>query len=369
MDMHKQKLAEEAVSAILAESGEKLHAGQAALLSMTPDGAVRAMVGGKSYGESQYNRAAQAKRQPGSSFKLFVYLAGLEAGLTPESELEDKPITLGRWSPRNYTGEYKGIMKLRDAVAQSINTIAVQVSEMAGRANVAAMASRLGITSEVNPSDGSIALGTSELSLLELTTAYAHMATDGRSVFPFAIREIRNKKGIVLYQREDPGATPVISANTVHMMNSMLMGVMQYGTGTRAAIGRPAAGKTGTASDYKDAWFMGFTPDLVTGVWVGNDDSTPMKKVTGGALPAAIWRQYMQEALAGTPPSQIQVGYSAGLGQLMPWLEGGGDRRFPPPVSPAAEQEPESDGAVGVFDRILGGGSVEYEYPTKDRRR
>lgn len=349
LDVKAQKNAEDALRTIMDERADALNASQAALVSMTPSGAVRALIGGRDYGESQYNRATQAERQPGSCFKLFVYLAGLEHGLNPDSEVDDHPITVGRWTPKNYTGQYKGIMSLKDAVAQSINTVAVQVGQEAGFNNVVHIAQRLGITSELHP-DPSIVLGTNEVNLMELTGAYAHLAAGGITVHPYAIEEVRTSKGKVLYKREQPSRPRVLSEDIVGMMNTLLVGVTTRGTGTGAAIGRPIAGKTGTNADYKDAWFVGYTPDLVTGVWVGNDEPKPMKKVTGGALPASIWRAYMSQVLAGTPVHGIPTGYSVGLGSILPWL---GEH------NPDSEQRDEP----GFWD-VISGGSVEHDYPS-----
>lgn len=305
-----QTAAENAIKEVMDKEAEKYKVSQAALVAMSPDGAIRALIGGRDYGESQFNRAYQSFRQPGSSFKLFVYLAGLEAGLTPDTIVDDHPITIntgvGTWSPKNYDGDYNGEMPLRRAVAKSINTVAVQVSEQAGRGRVAAMAKRLGITSHIEPV-ASIALGTNEVNLIDMTTAYAHLASDGRAVKPYAIQTIRTKKGELVYEHPDERQPIVLRPDIVGMMNDLLSGVVQYGTGTRANIGRPAAGKTGTTSDYRDAWFMGYTPDLVAGVWVGNDNNVAMKKVTGGTLPAPIWAAFMKQALADVPPHPLPI--------------------------------------------------------------
>ncbi len=346
-----QTAAEKAIKDVMDKDGDKLGAAQAALVAMTPDGAIRAMVGGRDYGESQYNRAAQALRQPGSSFKLFVYLAGLEAGFTPDSTVEDAPITVGKWSPKNYTGDYQGEMPLRKAVANSINSVAIQVSEQAGRWNVINMAKRLGITSHIEPV-ASIALGSVEASLLEMTGAYAHLAADGNAVKPFAVKQIRTKKGAIIYTQPPPRQATVLRADIVGMMNDMLSGVISYGTGARANIGRPAAGKTGTTSDYRDAWFIGYTPDLVAGVWVGNDNNKAMKKVTGGTLPAPIWASFMKQALANVPPHPLPIRSASPLpwqrtiGQAEPIqtiIEENGVTIDALPPEPEPELEPEPD--------------------------
>lgn len=319
MNEKMQDDAEKAVKSVMTEDALKLGATQAALLAMTPRGEVKAIMGGINYSESQYNRATQSRRQPGSSFKLFVYLSALEQGAWPDMLVEDQPISVGKWHPGNYSGGYKGTMTLRDGVAQSINSIAVQMSELYGRGNVVAMARSLGITSPLEPTP-SIALGAYEVSLIEMVTAYAHLASEGMTVQPYGIQKIINKKGKVLYERKGGSTTRVLAANVVGMANDMFSAAINYGTAARANIGRPAAGKTGTTSDYKDAWFIGYTPDLVAGVWVGNDTPKSMKKVTGGNLPASIWKAFMQPALAGTPAHSLPLGGTPNAsGSALPW--------------------------------------------------
>ena len=368
-----QVLADKAIADIMDKEAEKLNVSQAALLSMTPDGAVRAMIGGRSYAESQFNRTYQSLRQPGSAFKLFVYLAGLESGLTPDTLVEDKPIVIdagvsGKWQPRNYTGKYLGTLPLREAVAESVNTVAVQVSEQAGIEHVIDVARRLGITSQLDPLH-SIALGAVEVSLLELTNAYAHLAAGGDVVYPYGIVQIDTSRGEPVYRRYNNGSGKVLRPDVVGMMSEMLMGVVNHGTGGAARIGRPVAGKTGTTSDYKDAWFVGFTPDLVTGVWVGNDDNTPMKKVTGGMLPAKIWHNFMQPALASTPAHDIPTS-----GFVMPWQAQTLEHR---PDKNPKEQEQSGELGASFWEKLLSddskpakkkpsGGNkpqVEYSYP------
>jgi penicillin-binding protein 1A len=299
-DPRMQAAAENAVADVLARYGAKDAVSQGALVAMTPDGAVRAMVGGRDYGESQFNRATQAQRQPGSSFKPFVYLAGLEAGLRPTDRLVDAPVRVGNWQPHNYLNRYQGEMTLANALAQSINTITVQVAQRAGIGHVIATASRLGIASGL-ARDASIALGTGEVNLLELVSAYAPFANGGIGALPYGIAEIRDSDGKLVYRRSGSGLGPVVEPELVGLMNQMLSGVIAYGTGKSAALGRPAAGKTGTTQDYRDAWFIGYTADLVAGVWLGNDDDTPMNKVTGGSLPALAWRNFMLTATKDMP--------------------------------------------------------------------
>jgi len=258
------------------------------------------MVGGRSYAASQFNRATQARRQPGSAFKLFVYLAALESGLTPADRILDRPIDIGGWRPRNHDGKYRGEISLAEALAQSVNTVAVRITERVGRARVIATARRLGITSELT-AHPSLALGTSAVTLLELTAAYGVFANRGLAVWPHGIREVRDGAGKLLYRRRGSGAARVVAPGDVRRITAMLERVVRTGTGGGARLGRTAAGKTGTSQDFRDAWFIGFTGALVAGVWIGNDDMQPMKGVTGGGLPARLWRRFMSRALKPGP--------------------------------------------------------------------
>lgn len=299
-----QRIAENRVESILAKAGNKNSVGQGALISLTPNGAVRAMVGGRQYVASQFNRSTQALRQPGSAFKLFVYLAALEAGLRPEDFIVDGPVSIKGWRPRNYSGRYLGAITMREALVKSVNTVAVKITERIGRRRVVRAAERLGITSKLK-GHPSIALGAGEASLLDMTAAYAVFANRGFAAWPYGIVEIRNGSDQLMYRRSEGGADPLVKANTVKEMQKMLREVVTKGTGKRARLGRPAAGKTGTSQGFRDAWFIGFTAELVTGVWLGNDDSSPMKKISGGSFPAILWRNFMQDALAGMPIRQL----------------------------------------------------------------
>jgi penicillin-binding protein 1A len=300
LDPRLQNAAEAAIAETLQHYGRNAKVDQGALVAMSPDGAVRAMVGGADYGNSQFNRATEALRQPGSAFKPFVYLAGLEAGLQPSDHFVDRPIRVGGWQPRDYGGRYQGDMTMAEALAQSINTIAVQVALRAGIGNTVAVAHRLGITSPLLH-DASIALGSDAVDLTELVSAYAPFANGGFGIWPYGIAEIRDKNGQVLDRRSGSGPGRVVSPQLVGEMNGMLAGVIDHGTGTRAALPRPAAGKTGTTQDYRDAWFVGYTAQLVAGVWLGNDDNTPTNGVTGGSLPALAWRRFMLAATQSMP--------------------------------------------------------------------
>ncbi len=274
------------------------------MVAMTPDGAVRALVGGRDYSESSFNRAIQAYRQPGSAFKPIVYAAGMEAGLTPDLHMVDGPIKLAGWSPKNFNGRYQGDVSLRSALALSINTVAVQVGQYAGIRRVVDVARRLGIGADLE-ANASLALGTSAVSLVELTGAYAAFATGGIGVWPFCIEEVRDADGDVLYSRAGSGPGRVISASTAREVTDMLVSAVEWGTGKAAAFGRPIAGKTGTSQNYRDAWFIGFSADLVAGVWMGNDDESAMNEVTGGKLPAKLWRAFMVDAHAQRAPRAL----------------------------------------------------------------
>ena len=304
LDPGLQRLAENGVAKALAKTGAKAGITEAALVAMTPSGAVRAMVGGRDYAKSQFNRATQARRQPGSAFKPFVYLAGLEAGLRPDSVLMDAPLAIGGWRPGNFTKTHAGPVSLADAFAKSINTVAVRVSERAGRGHVIDTARRLGLAGDFKPTP-SLALGVNEVSLLDLTQAYGPFANGGAGVWAYGIEEIRDGAGKLLYRRRGSGPGRVVSAPHVAAMNGMLARVISDGTGRAADINRPQAGKTGTSQHFRDAWFVGFTADLVTGVWMGNDDARPMKNVTGGGPPARLWRDFMAAAHRGLSPRAL----------------------------------------------------------------
>lgn len=297
LDAGLQRIAERHAGEMLAREGKSGRVSQVAVVAMSRDGAIRAMVGGRIYSASQFNRATQARRQPGSAFKLFVYLAGLEAGLAPDDSFVDQPVSVGGWRPRNYDGRYRGAMPLTRAFARSINTVAVQVSERAGRRRVIDAARRLGITTPIAPHP-SLALGTSEVTLIELTAAYAAVANGGIAVWPHGVTAIDAVDGAHLYRRTGAPAARVIAAERARTLRRMLRAAVRGGTGRAARLGGSEGGKTGTSQSHRDAWFVGFADDLVAGVWVGNDDDRPMVKVTGGGLPARIWRALMRDAEA-----------------------------------------------------------------------
>ena len=296
LDLTLQTDAERAVRRILdRDKGRGVE--QAALVALDGEGRVRAMIGGGSYADSQFNRATDARRQAGSAWKPFVYLAAVEAGYTPTTPVVDQPVTIGGWSPRNYSGNFSGQMTLAQAVAQSTNTVAAYVADQVGRDSVARAARRLGVTSEIGLQP-SMALGAVEVSPLEMAQAYDAFANGGKRVEAYGISRIRTPSGRVIYQHGTGENGQAINNPSLYYMNQMLRGVITSGSGRSAAIGgRDIAGKTGTTSDYKDAWFVGYTGGFVAAVWVGKDDNKAMRGVTGGSSPAAIWRGFMESAL------------------------------------------------------------------------
>jgi penicillin-binding protein 1A len=311
LDLNAQSAAERALARALDRHGKARRVSQGAVIAFATDGSVRAMTGGRSYKASQFNRTLQARRQPGSAFKTIVYLAGLEQGLRPDSRIKDAPINVDGWRPKNFNGKYIGPVTLEKALAESINTAAVRVAKQVGPENIIATARRLGITARLAP-DLSLALGVSEISLFELSAAYLPFANGGTGVFPFGIQRIRTTGGEVLYERSGTSLGRVVEGRHVGEMNRMLATAVSEGTGRKAHLkGREAAGKTGTSQDYRDGWFIGYTADLVAGVWVGNDNNSPTKRVTGGQLPAEIWRDFMTKTSAGLAVRALPDGRSA----------------------------------------------------------
>jgi penicillin-binding protein 1A len=316
IDPNLQVLAEDALGRELEQKGAKANVSQGAVVAMTPDGAVRALVGGRNYAESQFNRAVTARRQPGSAFKAFVFLTALEHGLTPDTVREDAPINVGGWKPENYEHGYMGPVTLTRALALSLNTVSVRLTlEMTPQA-VIRTAYRLGIASKLEP-NASIALGTSEVSPIELTGAYATFANGGNAVAPHVIDSITSK-GKLVYARPQGRLGRVVDPATAAMMNGMMEQTLAIGTARRASLpGWPAAGKTGTSQDFRDAWFIGYTAHLVTGVWLGNDDGSPTKHVTGGSLPVEIWSDFMRSTHRGVPVETLPMQNGPGLLQNM----------------------------------------------------
>ncbi len=351
IDMVLEKKAEAVIVETLEAEGDKLRASQAALVSIDGTGAIRALVGGKDYAESQFNRAVKAKRQPGSAFKPFVYAAALETGLRPDSTRNDAPVRIGNWTPENYDEKYRGPVTLSNALANSLNTIAAQLVMEVGPDHVIKLAHRLGIESELQ-SNASIALGTSEVSLLELTAAYAPFMNGGYKATPHIIRRISTTDGKVLYENDYAEPPRVLSEPVVAEMNRMMKGVITDGTGKKARLDRwEAAGKTGTTQSFRDALFVGYTSNLTTGVWFGNDDGQSMKKVTGGGLPAKAWHDFMTTAHSGlTPVPLVGEGYvepqtePMTIGTILSDVFSGGEKRYPAaPIAPGAAPAPSNN--------------------------
>ncbi len=346
LDPQLQRTAERTISKQLADAAKaKKNIGQAALLTLSPDGAIRAYVGGSDYDESEFDRVTDARRQPGSAFKPFVYLAAILDGLGPNSSVYDGPIAMGDYAPDNYQGKYFGTVAAREALARSLNSVAVQLAEEQGIPKIKRLAQKLGISSPLG-NDLSLALGTSEVSLHELTAAYAAIAAGGRLVSPYAINEIRTAAGRVIYRRPPLQAPQVVASGAAGTLASMMQDVLESGgTGTRAAIGRPAAGKTGTTQNYHDAWFIGFTADYITGVWCGNDNNRPMRKITGGAVPAQIWHDTMLAAHKNLLERDLPAAENAGL-----WAA----REQPKATAVRDEPAGIGDALGGLLGRLLG---------------
>jgi penicillin-binding protein 1A len=363
IDPKLQAVAEAAVIDELAAKSVKFNVSQGALVAMSPDGAVRAMVGGRNYAESQYNRAVTAKRQPGSAFKPFVYLTAIESGLTPETVRMDAPLDIKGWRPENYSREYFGPVTLTQALAMSLNTVAVRVGLEVGPKNVVRTAHRLGIASKLEP-NASIALGTSEVSLTELVGAYAPFANGGFAASPHVVTRIKTLDGKLLYARQPDQPSQVIEPRNVAMMDRMMEETLISGTARKAEIpGWTAAGKTGTSQDFRDAWFIGYTANLVTGVWLGNDDNSPTRKATGGGLPVEVWTRFMRIAHQGVPVAALpnsQVSPGSNLAQIASQisaptqpLPAGGNARAAP--TRAAVRAGAAGGLDGwLMDRLFG---------------
>jgi penicillin-binding protein 1A len=312
LDPAAQFAAERALVDELNAKGQRYGVSQGALVAMQPDGALKALVGGRDYDGSQFNRATAARRQPGSAFKPFVYLAALERGLTPDTIRDDSPVNYKGWTPENYSRDYRGPVSLREALALSLNTVAVKLNVEVGPKAVAQTAQRLGIASplQANPS---LALGTSEVTPLELVAAYAAFANGGIGVVPYVIAQVKTAEGKVIYRRPAGfGLGRVVDPMVVAMMNDMLHQTFVIGTAKKGEIpGWDTAGKTGTTQEFRDAWFIGFTGSLVAGVWLGNDDGDPTKRVSGGNLPVEVWQTFMKAALKNRQPVPLPGGRPA----------------------------------------------------------
>jgi len=344
-DLDLQAEAERAVTANLREEGAKYNVGQAALVAITPDGAVRAMVGGASYVASPYNRATDAMRQPGSAFKPFVYLTAFEHGHKPSDVMHDGPVDIRGWKPEDYEGKYRGDISLTQAFAISSNSVAVQLTAEVSPKAVARTAKRLGIETPLQ-AVSSLALGTSVVTPLELTAAYVPFANGGVGVTVHGILRIRTKSGKVLWQRKPSGLGAVMAPQNLSAMTELMTQVVTSGTGKAAKLeDRPVAGKTGTTQDYRDAWFVGFTADLICGVWIGNDDNSSMIHATGGTLPARIFKRFMTGAEEGLPVRPL-VGAAV--------AEAGADQTATPAEEGSKKDEKPADSFQSLLDRLFG---------------
>jgi penicillin-binding protein 1A len=309
VDVGMQKAAEDSIASTLRQFGDAYRVKQAALVALEPDGAVRAMVGGRDYGESQFNRATDALRQPGSSFKPYVYTTAMMNGFTPKSIIQDAPICIGNWCPKNYSGGYSGAVTLTTALVKSINTIPVRLAQAIGRDKIAEVAHRMGINTELRITR-SMPLGASEVTVIDQAAGYAVFASGGYKATPYAFTQIINSRGDIVYDRRRDAPPPehVLDEKTVTAMNGILVQVPEWGTGRRAKLdGIRTAGKTGTTSAYRDAWFVGFTGNYVAAVWFGNDNYAPTRRLTGGILPAQTWKQFMTFAHQGVELKAIPM--------------------------------------------------------------
>jgi penicillin-binding protein 1A len=306
IDLTLQRAGQAALNSVLDAQGEARRAGEGALVALGPEGQVRALVGGRDYRVSQFNRATQARRQPGSAFKPVVFAAAFEAGMDPATVFNDGPIDIDGWSPVNFGGRFVGPITIADALKRSVNTVAAQAGVRAGMTNVTGLAARLGLSTPMLPVPA-MTLGAGEVQLLELTGVYAVFARDGWRRDPYLVREIRSARGELIWEadRAREGES-VLSVEHARWVSTMMQSVIIDGTGTRARVpGHVAAGKTGTSQNSRDAWFVGYTAHLTAGVWIGNDDDTPMQGVTGGQLPAEIWAQFMIAAHEGVEPAPL----------------------------------------------------------------
>jgi len=333
VDLVLQTFAEGSIRRLIDTEGGKHNVSQGALVSIDATGAVRAMVGGYDYATSQFDRASEARRQPGSAFKPFVFMAALENGLFPDTVRNDAPIKIGNWAPRNYGDKYSGPVSLSTALAKSLNSVAVQLAREVTPAAVVETAWRMGIESNLQP-NLSIALGTSEVTPLELTAAYVPFANGGFRPQVHFIKRVTSAKGEVLYEHRPSTGPRVARAEVIGMMNAMMAETVSDGTARRAAFGWPAAGKTGTSQNSRDAWFVGYTANLTTGVWFGNDDNSATKNITGGSLPAIAWNEFMAAAHEGVPMANLPGGWNGRIfTQIEDALRSHGGEALPVPMT------------------------------------
>jgi penicillin-binding protein 1A len=298
---------------------------QGALVAIDRDGAVRALVGGKDYVSSIYDRATQAERQPGSAFKLFVYLSALESGMKPTDTIVDEPVTIDGWTPRNAERENLGPVTLREAFSRSINTVSAKIGQQVGFSTIADMARRFGLTTPISTYP-SMVLGSSDVRLIEMTRAFASVANNGVAVTPYGIRRVVTADGRLLYQRDSDEGRVLVAPWVAAEMTDLLQSAVLSGTGRAAQIGRPVAGKTGTTTSNKDGWFIGFSSGLTTGVWMGRDDAKPVPGLQGGTAPARAFHDFMSVAVANRPVEQFQTQVPMPDWQLTPEEEMYGDQ-------------------------------------------
>jgi penicillin-binding protein 1A len=294
MDEKIQKNLEDVLDEFTQKNSKKLGKSQISVVIMKPDGAVLGMSGGNDYQQSQFNRAVFSKRQVGSAFKTFVYLAAFEKDLKVDDVYEDRPVNIGTWLPENYENRYMGSVTVKRAFADSLNSVAVQIARKVGSEAIIQMAHKCGIISEIKRNDSTIALGTSEVSLYEMTAAYATIANEGVPVIPYTILEIKNNDDVALYKRQSSGFEPVISKGAIQDIKEVMHEVVSRGTGKNVKTARDVYGKTGTSQNFRDAWFVGFDDRYVIGVWIGNDDNSSTDKITGGSLPAQLFGKIME---------------------------------------------------------------------------
>lgn len=363
IDRTLQVAAEKALVEELAQKGDKYAIGQGAIVAVAPNGAVRALVGGRDYSESQFNRAVAARRQPGSAFKPFVYLTALQRGLTPDTIRDDRPIEIKGWRPENYNREYFGPVTLTRALALSLNTVSVRLTLEVSPQAVARTARRLGIVSRLEP-NASIALGTSEVSPLELVSAFAPFANGGVAFAPHVVERVVAADGKTLYRAKSHNLGRVVDERHIGMMNEMMQETLVTGTARKAEFfGWPAAGKTGTSQDFRDAWFVGYTAHLVTGVWLGNDDNSPTRRSTGGGLPVEIWSRFMKVAhqgvaVAALPGMSAWSSPAAPVAGTSPVPPANVPPGSPAPVAQAGGRPPVPEASAGLdgwlIDRLFG---------------
>ncbi len=366
LDFNLQKQAERVLRSTLEKNSEKFNVKEGAIVAIDAGGAIQVLIGGRNYATSQFDRASEALRQPGSAFKPFVYTAALEQGETPQSIRNDAPVRIGKWTPQNYDEKYRGPVTLDEALSKSLNTIAAQLVMQVGPRNVAKTAKRMGIEAKLNP-NASIALGTSEVTLLELTSSYAPFMNGGFKATPHIIKRISTTDGQLLFENVFDHPPRVLAPHVANQMNDMLTSVVANGTGRNAQLPNwQVAGKTGTSQSFRDALFVGYTANLTAGVWLGNDDGKSTKKVTGGGLPAKIWQAVMSHAHEGmsvaalprvTAPAPLFTDPSANINELT-------DRLAPLPSSESTSSIP-IPVSREAFDR---GDSVVQNHliPTKE---